>query len=233
MPIEPASYVSQLNASYPAVGDDLKYGDDHLRLLKAVLLATFPNLAGAIAATDVELSRVSGVTSAIQTQLDAKQAAHAILTALAGLSLAADKLLYATGAAAFSMVDFDAAARTLLTLKKFAGVATFDSSYDEKVNARGTISGAQTIDCTLGTYVTATLSGSTTFTFSNPGSSGYMRGFLLELTNAGTKPTWPASVKWPNGVAPTLTTTGVDLLVFTTIDGGTTWRGSLTQKDSK
>jgi len=40
--------------------------------------------------------------------------------------------------------------------------------------------------------------------------------------------TWPGSVKWSGG-APTLTTTAsaVDILVFESLNGGTTWYGSL------
>jgi hypothetical protein len=37
--------------------------------------------------------------------------------------------------------------------------------------------------------------------------------------------TWPASVKWPSGTAPTLTSTNLksDIIILTTVDGGTTW----------
>lgn len=39
---------------------------------------------------------------------------------------------------------------------------------------------------------------------------------------------WPASVKWPNGTAPTLSAGGnkTDLFVFETVDNGTVWYGS-------
>ena len=37
--------------------------------------------------------------------------------------------------------------------------------------------------------------------------------------------TFPASVKWAGGTAPTLTASGYDDLGFFTIDGGTTWQG--------
>lgn len=102
------------------------------------------------------------------------------------------------------------------------------------VNARGGISGAQVLDLSLGDYITATIAGATTFSFTNPIGSGSAAGFVLELTNGGVGAiTWPASVKWPIGTAPTLTASGVDILVFSTRDGGTTWRGLLSQKDSK
>ena len=42
MTIESASFLNDLNASYPAVGDAISEGDDHFRLLKTVLKATFP-----------------------------------------------------------------------------------------------------------------------------------------------------------------------------------------------
>lgn len=54
-------------------------------------------LDGATLST-AELNYVDGVTSAIQTQLDGKQASGATLTSLEGLSLTAGDVLYATGA---------------------------------------------------------------------------------------------------------------------------------------
>ena len=56
------------------------------------------NLLDGVTATTTELNYVDGVTSAIQTQLDGKQAADATLTSLSGLSLAAGDVLYATAA---------------------------------------------------------------------------------------------------------------------------------------
>lgn len=43
MTIESATYINDLISSYPAGTDAKSQGDDHLRLLKAVLRATFPN----------------------------------------------------------------------------------------------------------------------------------------------------------------------------------------------
>jgi hypothetical protein len=47
MPIESATYVSQLAPANPLVGDDMSQGDDHLRLIKSVLQATLPNASKA------------------------------------------------------------------------------------------------------------------------------------------------------------------------------------------
>jgi hypothetical protein len=102
------------------------------------------------------------------------------------------------------------------------------------VNARGSISGAQTIDMELGNVVTATITGATQFTFSNPPASGRAGGFVLILTNGGAGTiTWSSSPKWAAGTAPTLTSSGVDILAFQTTDAGTTWRGLLVGKDVK
>ena len=47
MTVETASYISQLNTSYPAVGDAVGEGDDHLRMLKTVLKNSFPSTSTA------------------------------------------------------------------------------------------------------------------------------------------------------------------------------------------
>ena len=65
-------YIDDLVATNPAAGDNVSEGDDHIRGIKNVLKTTFPSIDGAITATDTELNYVDGVTSAIQTQLDAK-----------------------------------------------------------------------------------------------------------------------------------------------------------------
>lgn len=100
--------------------------------------------------------------------------------------------------------------------------------YAETVNAIGsTGGGTQDIDLTLGNVVTATVDTSAnTFTFSNPSATGKACSFTLILTNGGSQTVnWPSSVDFPGGSAPTLTTSGVDVLVFTTVDAGTRWYG--------
>ena len=95
-------------------------------------------------------------------------------------------------------------------------------------NALGDLAGGtDDIDLTAGNVVTATVSTSAeTFTFSNPTASDEECGFVLYLTNGGSQTVnWPASVDWAGGTEPTLTAAGVDILVFTTVDGGTIWNG--------
>lgn len=102
--------------------------------------------------------------------------------------------------------------------------------YGEVTNAiGGTGGGTQDIDLTAGNCVSATVDTSAnTFTFSNPTASDELCGFVLFLTNGGSQTvTWPSSVDWPAATAPTLSATGVDILVFQTINGGTTWHGQV------
>ena len=85
---------------------------------------------------------------------------------------------------------------------------------------------AHDVDLSLGNVQTYTLSGNQTLTFSNPPASGTSGSFTLILTNGGSATlTWPTSVDWAGGSAPSLTSSGIDALVFTTIDGGTIWYG--------
>lgn len=85
-----------------------------------------------------------------------------------------------------------------------------------------------TIDCSAGNVFAVSLNANiTTLSFSNVPSSGTAFGLTLLLTADGTARTitWGASVKWPGGTAPTLTSTNakVDTFVLFTHDGGTTW----------
>ena len=108
--------------------------------------------------------------------------------------------------------------------------------YSEVTNAiGGTGGGTQDIDLTLGNSVSATVDTSgNTFTFSNPTASDELCGFTLTLVNGGSQTvTWPGSVDWASATAPTLTSSGTDILVFFTIDGGTIWHGMIASADSK
>lgn len=70
MGVETATYISSLDATLPSAGDNFSQGDDHLRLIKSTVKATFPNVSGAVLPTHTELNFVDGVTSNIQTQIN-------------------------------------------------------------------------------------------------------------------------------------------------------------------
>lgn len=85
------------------------------------------------------------------------------------------------------------------------------------------------IDCETANVFALTTDQNTTLTFSNPPASGTAYGFMLKLTAGGTHTiTYPASVDWAGATAPDAPASGeTDVLVFTTVDGGTTWYGAL------
>ena len=100
--------------------------------------------------------------------------------------------------------------------------------YGEVTNAIGsTGGGTQDINLELGNVVTATVDTSTnTFTFSNPTASDDGCSFTLLLTNGGSQTVnWPGTVDWAAATAPTLSASGLDILTFITVDGGTIWHG--------
>jgi|SaaInl8_135m_RNA_FD_contig_91_236997_length_3067_multi_4_in_0_out_0_2 hypothetical protein len=79
------------------------------------------------------------------------------------------------------------------------------------------------LDLENGTVFTKTITGNSTFTFSNPAASGTASSFTFILNSGSNTVTWPGSVDWAAATAPDLT--GVNILGFTTTDGGTTWYG--------
>lgn len=61
MGLETATYISGLNPLNPVGATDPKsQGDDHLRLIKSVLQASFPNINGAVTATPTQINNAAG-----------------------------------------------------------------------------------------------------------------------------------------------------------------------------
>ena len=56
MAVETFEYIDDLNVANPTATDNVSEGDDHLRGLKTTLKNTFPNVTGAINATETELN---------------------------------------------------------------------------------------------------------------------------------------------------------------------------------
>ena len=201
----------------------------------------------AITATGTEINYLDGVTSNIQTQLDAagtgdvtltgtqtltnKTLTAPVLTAPVLGTPASGTLTNVTGLPPAGVVGTAA----ILGANTFTGTQNLADNtlqranlldYAEITNAIGNATGAKTIDLALGNSVTATTTGATTWTFSNPTASDELCSFSIKLVNGGSAAqTWPASVDWPSATAPTLTASGTDVLVFITCDGGTTWYG--------
>ena len=102
--------------------------------------------------------------------------------------------------------------------------------YSETVSSPTISAGTLTLNLETSNIFTVSLNAAiTTLTISNPPASGSGGSFSLLLTADGTARavTWPASIKWSGGTAPTLTSTSgkIDTFAFFTSDGGTSWTG--------
>jgi hypothetical protein len=110
-------------------------------------------------------------------------------------------------------------------VKKFE-TSTAGSKFTGGVSQVATAAGALDLDLNTSNYFTKTISGNSTFTFSNPAASGTVSIFMLELTHSSGTVTWPGTVKWNADTAPTLTAGKTHLFMFVTDDNGSRYRGS-------
>ena len=74
MSLETGTTIQSLVSTNPVLTDPVGQGDDHVRLIKAVLKASFPGAAGQgfaipLTATEAQLNFVTGATSNLQTQI--------------------------------------------------------------------------------------------------------------------------------------------------------------------
>ena len=196
MALESTTYIDGLVTTNPTGTDPRSQGDDHIRLVKSTIRSTFPNVSGAMTATHTELNLIDGYTGTT-AELNYNDI-PTLGTVEPSKSVTAD----AVG----------------ITKKLKTQEQT------EIVNVVGTVSGATAINFALGNVATAVLASGGSFTISNAPTSGIYGKFKLILTNGGTvADPWHASVKFAGGTTPTLTTSGVDVLTFETIDNGATW----------
>ena len=212
------------------------------------------NLIDGVTATTAELNILDGVTStaAELNILDGVTSTAAELNILDGVTSTAAELNIVDGVTS-TATELNYNDITTLGTVQTSKTVTADSSgtvncvdyiiqrprftdYAETVNALGDVGGGtDAIDISAGNVVTATVSTATqTFTFTNPSATGKACSFTLILTNGGSQTVnWPSSVDWADGSAPSLTSSGVDILTFTTVDAGTIWYGFAAGTDMK
>jgi len=185
--------------------------------------------------------------TSLQTQIDGKlddsglTAERVLVSSVSGTVATANitttELNYLDGVTSNIQTQLDGKL-TDFSLESYTGDVDIDgelvvTSYNETFASVTSSSNATTIDCEAGNVFSHTLSENTTFTFSNPPSSGTAYGFSLKIVQdasaSGYTVTWPSAVDWNNGTSPSLTNvaSAVDQFVFYTHDGGTTWYGFL------
>ena len=196
------------------------------------------NILDGVTATATELNILDGVTSttAELNILDGVTSTAAELNILDGVTSTATELNILDGVTAttaeLNYLDITTLGLTEASKAVTAdanGVVSFDNGTIDEHTTITSSSNAATINLRDGNVFEHDLTENVTYTFSNPAASGRASIFALKIIQDSTARTitWPGSVDWAAATAPTLTTTnnGVDVFVFLTVDGGTTYYG--------
>ena len=153
MALETASYIDGLVATNPTGADSRTTADDHLRLIKAALKRTFPNVAGAVNPTHTELNYVDGLTSTAQDQLNTLKTGKLNISATAVYAQSAGgatSAQFATSATNATSAVF-ATSATNATSAVFATSATRATSAVQATNATNASSAAYAFSATNAT----------------------------------------------------------------------------------
>ncbi|CAB4139205.1 MdpB Microcystin-dependent protein [uncultured Caudovirales phage] len=76
MPLETTTFINGLDANNPAAGDTVGQADDHIRLIKASVKATFPNITGTVTPTHTVINALPGRVDTLETGLAAVISAY-------------------------------------------------------------------------------------------------------------------------------------------------------------
>ena len=214
-----ASFAGNITLTLPATTDTLVGKTTTDTLTNKTLTSPKINEDVVVSATATEINLLDGVT-ATTSELNILDGVTATTTELNYLDITT---LGTTEASKAVTADAN-------------GVVKFDNGITEESTAL-TSGTSVTLNIRDGSVYTITLAHNIgTFTWSNPAGSGYSSSFTLKVTQDGTGSrtiSWPASVDWAGGTAPTLSTgaNDVDVFVFFTVDGGTTYYGFTAGQD--
>lgn len=150
MALETGTFISDLVETNPVSTDGLAQTDDHLRLIKSTLKATFPNITGTLTVTQDELNTLDGITSSTAelNKLDGYTGTAADLNYAASLN--------ATGVTADEFNVLDGITSTTAELNKLDGFtgSVDDLNYLAELRATGvTATEFDKLDGYTGTYL--------------------------------------------------------------------------------
>ena len=203
------------------------------KLTGVTAVAADLNILDGVTSTTADLNILNGVTSttADLNILDGVTSTTAELNKLTGVTSTTTELNHVAGVTSDIQTQLGTKMTPTYTGDVDVTGELIVDSYNETYAAVTSTTNATTVDCEAGNTFMHTLTETTTFTFSNPPATGTGYTMSIEIIQdagaTGLAVTWPAAVDWPAATAPTLTATAsaVDVFIFTTRDGGTTWYG--------
>lgn len=220
MSLETATYINSFITSNPAGSDDRSTADDHLRLIKAAILRTWANVAGAVVASHTEMNLLSSLTANVQSEL------NRIFLGGAG-NTASGTVFYARDAGMLGSLSASEYARTSLseTFHKavvFEEFVTLKAGVGGGVVDLGTLSGTLSINPHLGNYFGVVLAGNIpNITIGAAISAGQVLTIRFQQGAAGahTVVGWPATVVFADGPSATysMRTTASGLALITLV----------------
>ena len=166
----------------------------------------------AVTSTAAELNILDGVTSTA-----------AELNILDGVTSTAAELNY------LDIATLGLTAASKAVTADANGVITLDNGFSEEYAAVTSSSNVVSLNLRTANNFSHDLTEATTVSFTNPAASGKVSAATLRIIQGSTARaiTWNSSIKWAGDVAPTLSQAdnAVDIFVFYTVDGGTTYYG--------
>ena len=113
-------------------------------------------------------------------------------------------------------------------------LATRPTLKDYSINGEvlGLLNANTALNFSNANFFSATANANVTISFSNPSAANTLSGCVLALTNGGSKTITWSNVAWSGNTAPSLTSNGLDILVFVTYDGGSTVNGMVASYNS-
>jgi hypothetical protein len=113
-------------------------------------------------------------------------------------------------------------------------LATRPTLKDYSINGEvlGALNANTSLNFANANFFSATANANVTISFANASAANTLSGCVLALTNGGSKTLTWSNVAWSGNTAPSLTSNGLDILVFVTYDAGTTVHGMVASLNS-
>lgn len=136
MALETATYVANLVIQNPDGSDARSTADDHLRLIKAALVRTFPKLDGAVSLSSTQVMYLNDLSASVQLQLNQLRDGSATANfALQARSASFATLAATANSASWAVLAGHAVSASFATLAALATEATNADNADSAATA--------------------------------------------------------------------------------------------------